>query len=223
MQYQVRKVFDRKDVENMLKNSVTISMKKDQVIIKIEDDAEQKEIIANLKKKMIELKNLYQDDKTPILVIGKVLKNKEMDEIQSLIKQFIDVQIEFDSPKVLGLHGIKKSFYKDVATSETKFHKGSLRSGQKIEYEGSLVIIGDVNPGAEVIAGENIIVVGELRGLAHAGAKGNRDAVIEAVTISARQIRIADIVKEVEKEEEGEITTIKTSAYINDKAELILE
>ena len=221
MQYQVRKVFDRKDVENMLKNSVTISMKKDQVIIKIEDDAEQKEIIANLKKKMIELKNLYQDDKTPILVIGKVLKNKEMDEIQSLIKQFIDVQIEFDSPKVLGLHGIKKSFYKDVATSETKFHKGSLRSGQKIEYEGSLVIIGDVNPGAEVIAGENIIVVGELRGLAHAGAKGNRDAVIEAVTISARQIRIADIVKEVEKEEEGEITTIKTSAYINDKAELI--
>ncbi len=207
----------------MLKNNVTISMKKDQVIIKIEEDAEQKEIIANLKKKMIELKNLYQDDKTPILVIGKVLKNKEMDEIQSLIRQFIDVQIEFDSPRVLGLHGIKKSFYKDIATSETRFHKGSLRSGQKIEYEGSLVIIGDVNPGAEVIAGENIIVVGELRGLAHAGAKGNRDAVIEAVAISATQIRIADIVKEVEKQEEGEITTIKTSAYINDKEELILE
>ena len=199
-----------------------ISMKKDQVIIKIEDDAEQREIIANLKKKMIELKNLYQDDKTPILVIGKVLKNKEMDEIQSLIKQFIDVQIEFDSPKVLGLHGIKKSFYKEIATSETKFHKGSLRSGTRIEYEGSLVIIGDVNPGAEVIAGENIIILGELRGLAHAGAKGNRDAVIEAVSIRTTQVRIADLIKEVEREE-GTITSIKTSAYINDKEELILE
>lgn len=205
-----------------MKSCINISMKKDQVIIKIDENAEQKDVIANLKKKMIELKNLYKDDKTPILVIGKVLKNKEMEEIQALIKRFIDVQIEFDSPKVLGLHGIKKSFYKEIATSETKFHKGSLRSGQRIEFEGSLVIIGDVNPGAEVIAGENIIVVGELRGLAHAGAKGNRDAVIEAVSIEATQLRIADIVKEIEKEE-TEINTIKTSAYINDKGELIME
>ncbi len=201
---------------------VSISMKKDQVIIKIDDDAEQKDVITNLKKKMIELKNLYQDDKTPILVSGKVLKNKEMEEIQNLIKKFIDVQIEFDSPKVLGLHGIKKSFYKEIATSETKFHKGSLRSGTRIEFEGSLVIIGDVNPGAEVIAGENIVVLGSLRGLAHAGAKGNRDAVIEAVEIDVAQIRIADIVKEIEKEEQ-EIRTIKTSAYINDNGEMVLE
>lgn len=197
-------------------------MRKDQVIIKIDENAEQKDIIANLKKKMIELKNLYQDDKTPILVIGKVLKNKDMDEIQNLIKQFLDVQIEFDSPKVLGLHGIKKSFYKEIATSETKFHKGALRSGQRLEFEGSLVIIGDVNPGAEVIAGENIIVVGELRGLAHAGAKGNRDAIIEAGEINATQLRIADVIKEIEKSED-EIRTIKTSAYLNENAEMILE
>lgn len=205
-----------------MKTCINISMKKDQVIIKIDDNAEQRDIIANLKKKMIELKNLYQDDKTPILVIGKVLKNKEMEEIQNLIRRFIDVQIEFDSPKVLGLHGIKKSFYKEIATSETKFHKGSLRSGQRMEFEGSLVIIGDVNPGAEVIAGENIVVLGELRGLAHAGAKGNRDAVIEAVEIEATQLRIGDIVKEIEKDEE-EIKKIKTSAYINDNGEMILE
>ncbi len=205
-----------------MKNYINISMKKDQVIIKIEEYAEQRDIIAELKKKMIELKNLYKDDKTPIFITGKVLKNKEMDEIQSLIKRFLDVGIEFDSPKVLGLHGIKRSFYKEIATSETKFHKGSLRSGQRIEYEGSLVIIGDVNPGAEVIAGENIVVVGALRGLAHAGAKGNRDAVIEAVEITSAQIRIADIVKEIEKQESG-IIEVKTFAYIDNKGELILE
>ena len=206
-----------------MKNCITISMKKDQVIIKVDENAEQKDIIAALKKKMIELKNLYKDDKTPILVVGKVLKNKDMEEIQGLIKRFIDVQIEFDSPKVLGLHGIKRSFYKEIATSETKFHKGSLRSGMKIEFEGSLVIIGDVNPGAEVIAGENIIVLGQLRGLAHAGAKGNRDAVIEAVQIDASQLRIADVVKEIERQEDEEIITISTSAYLNDEGEMILE
>lgn len=205
-----------------MSNSINISIKKNQVIIKIEENAEQKEIISDLKKKMIELKNLYKEDKTPILITGKVLKNKDMDEIQSVIKRFIDVQIDFDSPKVLGLHGIKKTFYKEVATSETKFHKGSLRSGQKIEFEGSIVIIGDVNAGAEVIASENIVVLGNLRGLAHAGAKGNKDAIIEASEIEAVQIRIADKIKEVEKEE-NEIKQIKTSAYINDKDELILE
>ena len=203
-------------------NAISISIKKNQVIIKIDENAEQREIVSDLKKKIIELKNLYQDDKTPILITGKILKNREMDEIQSFIKKFINVQIDFDSPKVLGLHGIKKTFYKEVATSETKFHKGSLRSGQRIEFEGSLVIIGDVNAGAEVIAGENIVVLGNLRGLAHAGAKGNKDAIIEASEIDAVQIRIADKVKEIEREE-GEIHKVKTSAYIDDNDELILE
>ena len=206
----------------MSNNSISISIKKNQVVIKVDENAEQREIVTDLKKKMLELKNLYQDDKTPILITGKILKNREMDEIQNLIKKFLNVQIDFDSPKVLGLHGIKKTFYKEVATSETKFHKGSLRSGQRIEFEGSLVIIGDVNAGAEVIAGENIVVLGILRGLAHAGAKGNKDAVIEAAEIEAVQIRIADKVKEIERDTDT-IRKVKTSAYINDKDELILE
>ena len=205
-----------------MNNCISISIKKNQVAIKIDEEAEQKEIISSLKKKMLELKNLYKDDKTPILITGKILKNKEMDEIQNIIKKFLDVEIEFDSPKVLGLHGIKKTFYKEVATSETKFHKGALRSGQRLEFEGSIVIIGDVNAGAEVIASENIVILGNLRGLAHAGAKGNKDAVIEASEIDAVQIRISDKVKEIERDE-SEIKKIKTSAYINDKDELILE
>ena len=205
-----------------MNSSINISIRKNQVVIKIDENAEQKQIITDLKKKIIELKNFYKGDRTPILVTGKILKNKEMDEIQAMIKKFINVQIEFDSPKVLGLHGIKKTFYKEVATSETKFHKGSLRSGQKIEFEGSLVIIGDVNAGAEVIAGENIVVLGILRGLAHAGAKGNKDAVIEAEEIDAVQLRIADKIKEIEKGDER-IHTVTTSAYINNDDQLILE
>ena len=59
----------------------------------------------------------------------------------------------------LGLHGIKKSFKKEIATSNTKFYKGSIRSGQKIEFEGSLVILGDVNAGAEVLAEENVVAL----------------------------------------------------------------
>lgn len=185
-----------------MKNAVNINFKKDRILIKLSDEAEQRELVEGLKKKLPELKKFYNDEKTPINVTGKVLKNKEIDEIESLIKEKIDVDIEFDMPKSLGLHSIKKAFDRDVAVSETKFHRGSLRSGQKIEAEGSLVIIGDVNSGAEVIASENIIVLGVLRGLAHAGAKGNKQAIIAAGMVDAVQIRIANIVKEINRDEE---------------------
>ncbi len=165
-----------------MRNSISINLKKDQIVIKLRDEATHIEIMESLTKKLSELKKLYKDEKTPIMVTGKILKNKEMDEIQELIKSKIDVEIDFDMPKGLGLHSIRKTFEKEIAISETKFHRGSLRSGQKIESEGSLVIIGDVNSGAEVIASDNIIVLGALRGLAHAGAKGNKQAIIAART-----------------------------------------
>lgn len=186
----------------MNKNCVSINLKKDKIVIKLNEDTKQEELVECLKKKLPELKKLYKDEKTPINVTGKVLKNKEIEEIQNIIKEKIDVEIEFDSPKTLGLHGIKKTFEKEIAISETKFHRGSLRSGQKLESEGSIVIIGDVNSGAEVMASDNIIVLGSLRGLAHAGAKGNKQAIIAAGLIDTVQIRIANIVKEIDRDEE---------------------
>ena len=204
-----------------MKNIISIQTKKDSVNIKIEEDATQKQILQELKKKITELKKLYKEDTTPIFITGKVFKNEEMEQIQTLIQKAIPVEVKFDSPKILGLHGIKKSFSKEIATSETKFHRGSLRSGQKIEFEGSLVILGDVNSGAEVLAGENIVVLGILRGMAHAGAKGNKEAIIAAASIESAQIRIANIVKEIEKSElEDEI---RTCAYVNEKSEVVLE
>ena len=204
-----------------MKECITIQTKKDKVTMKIDMQAEQKQILQELKKKVTELKKLYKEDTTPIFITGKVFKNGEMDQIKEIIKKAIDVEIEFDSPRMLGLHGIKRTFSKDIATSETQFHRGSLRSGQKIEFEGSLVILGDVNGGAEVLAGENIVVLGILRGMAHAGAKGNKEAIIAAASIESPQIRIANIVKEIEKEEFE--LELKTCAYVDEEKNIVLE
>ena len=203
-----------------MKNCIHINLKKDYIIMKIKEDAEQKDIIENLQKKLPELKKLYKDEKTPIKVVGKVLKNKEIDEIQNLIKEKIDVEIEFETPKTLGLHSIKRTFDREIAVSETKFHRGSLRSGQKLETEGSLVILGDVNSGAEVIASDNIVVLGALRGLAHAGAKGNKQAIIAAGLFDSVQIRIANVIKEINRDEEP----LHKQAYIYiQKDEIVIE
>lgn len=183
-------------------NSVSINLRTDEVVIKIDDNAKQEDVIEELDKKMKDLKKMYQDEKTHIRVTGKILTNKELEEIREIIKSKIDVEIKFDTPTTLGLHSITRSYKKDVGTSETTFHKGSLRSGQRLEVEGSLVIIGDVNAGAEVIAADNIAVIGTLRGLAHAGAKGNKEAIIAASTLDAVQIRISNIVKEFDMNEE---------------------
>ena len=183
-------------------NSVSINLRTDEVVIKIDDNAKQEDVIEELDKKMKDLKKMYQDEKTPIRVTGKILTNKELEEIREIIKSKIDVEIKFDTPTTLGLHSITRSYKKDVGTSETTFHKGSLRSGQRLEVEGSLVIIGDVNAGAELIAADNIAVIGTLRGLAHAGAKGNKEAIIAASTLDAVQIRISNIVKEFDMNEE---------------------
>lgn len=182
----------------MSSNCISINLKKDEVLIKIDDNASQGEIVSELNKKLRELKKMYKEEKTPIRVTGKILANKEIEEIKKIIKSKIDVKVKFDSPTTLGLHSITRSYKKDVGTSETTFHKGSLRSGQRLEVEGSLVIIGDVNSGAEVIAADNIAIIGTLRGLAHAGAKGNKDAIITASTLDAVQLRISNIVKEMD-------------------------
>jgi septum site-determining protein MinC len=66
-----------------------------------------------------------------------------------------------------------------------------LRSGQTVSHKGHLVIIGDVNPGAEVMAEGDVTVWGALRGIAHAGIGGNVDAEIRALKLQPIQIRIA--------------------------------
>src|SRR5512141_1601831 len=72
------------------------------------------------------------------------------------------------------------------------FLNRTLRSGTRIEFAGHVVVLGDVNPGAEIVAEGNVIVWGRVRGMIHAGSKGNRKAVICALDLSPTQLRIAD-------------------------------
>ncbi|MEN6299963.1 MAG: septum site-determining protein MinC [Anaerolineaceae bacterium] len=76
----------------------------------------------------------------------------------------------------------------------------TLRSGFSIHFPGHVVVIGDVNPGAEIIAGGNIIVWGRLRGMVHAGAEGNVNAIVCALDLMPTQLRIANQISMSPKE-----------------------
>ena len=201
-----------------MRSCIRITVTKEELKITINAEAEQDQIIEELTSKMPRLKKYYDKEKTPIHIIGKVLKEKEKDEIKKLISKSIDVRITFgETSELLGLHAIKKTYESEIDTSDTKFIRGSLRSGQKEEFTGSIVILGDLNYGAEVIAGENIIVTGTLRGLAHAGANGNKKAIISANSIDCIQVRIANVVKEIDN------TDIKLPFIYLDEDNIVIE
>jgi septum site-determining protein MinC len=86
----------------------------------------------------------------------------------------------------------RKFSVEDLGEETALFLNRTLRSGTRIEFSGHVVVLGDVNPGAEIVAGGNVMIWGRLRGMVHAGAKGNRHAVICALDLSPMQLRIAD-------------------------------
>jgi septum site-determining protein MinC len=84
------------------------------------------------------------------------------------------------------------------APAEPLYVKMTVRSGTEIRHPGSVIVFGDVNPGGEVIADGDILVWGKLKGMAHAGAKGNNQAAIVALHLEATQLRIGDYVARVD-------------------------
>ncbi len=76
--------------------------------------------------------------------------------------------------------------------SEGLLLRRTLRSGQLLQHPGHVVVIGDVNPGAEIIAGGDVVVWGKVRGLIHAGALGDNNAIVCALELSPTQLRIGN-------------------------------
>jgi septum site-determining protein MinC len=80
------------------------------------------------------------------------------------------------------------------AAPSTLYHAATLRGGQVLHNNGHIVVVGDVNPGAELVAGGDVLVFGRLAGIAHAGAQGDESARILAVDLRATQLRIATFI-----------------------------
>lgn len=98
---------------------------------------------------------------------------------------------------------IRQFSVEDLGEETALFLNRTLRSGTRIEFAGHVVVLGDVNPGAEIVADGNVIIWGRLRGMVHAGVKGNKEAVICALDLSPTQLRIADEVSAALKPQEN--------------------
>ncbi|MBM4429029.1 MAG: septum site-determining protein MinC [Chloroflexi bacterium] len=99
--------------------------------------------------------------------------------------------------------------------SEGVLLRRTLRSGQSIQETGHVVVIGDVNPGAEIFAGGDVIVWGKLRGMVHAGALGNSEAVVCALELRPTQLRIGTCIATSPAETASTGTRPEIAAVVN--------
>lgn len=115
--------------------------------------------------------------------------------IQSTDAEDKDIELDtstyttLDEDEVPNMENMKDD--EDVEKLPTLYINQTLRSGQTITSDGNIVIIGDANPGSEIIARGDVTVWGVLGGIAQAGSKGNKNAVIRALKLNAIQLRIA--------------------------------
>lgn len=125
-------------------------------------------------------------------VIEEIQVNNDYDEFEDFNSELENAnnieaeEIDFTSEEI-------QKCLRETEKLPTLYIQRTLRSGQSITSDGNLVIIGDVNPGSEIIAKGDITVWGILGGIAHAGSEGNQYARIRALKMNAIQLRIADV------------------------------
>jgi len=161
-------------------------------------------------------KDLTKDEEGKLL---ELLTNNSGAKIKSFTKDLeLPPKVTADTqPRSMKTAGIKKLLYfKGIDEGESKFYKGTVRSGQLVSFAGNIIVLGDVNPGAEIVAAGNVIVMGSLRGIVHAGADGNKEAIVAALNLQPTQLRIADIITRPPDEKEVKSAFIPEIAYIKD-------
>ncbi|MBH1940872.1 septum site-determining protein MinC [Mobilitalea sibirica] len=183
---------------NTANNSVMIKGNKYGIIVVLSPDIKFDELKLTVAEKFKESSKFFENAKMAISFEGRKLSSEEQKEILDIIAQNTDMQIvcvidnDPDTEETFRKNLEQKLM--ELENNTGQFYKGILRSGTSLEFETSVVIIGDVNHGARVVSKGNIIVLGALKGNAFAGACGNTNSFVVALDMRPMQIRIADTI-----------------------------
>ena len=156
-----------------------------------------RELLVAIKEKFLESEKFFKDAKMAISFEGRELTQEEEYQIIETITENTSISIicivDNDESHADLVKQQIEAYYDSVSGREGEFYRGTLRSGQVLESVSSVVIVGDVNPGAKIISQGNIVVLGALKGNAYAGAAGDSNCFIVALEMDPIQIQIGDI------------------------------
>jgi septum site-determining protein MinC len=177
-------------------------------------------IKTSLRAKTLEAKDFFEDACISITFTGKILTKEEETDLLDIIFSESNLSISFenqaDASEIESTRILSPSSPLSPNEQLTFFYEGALRNGQSIKYDGSVVVLGDANPGSEIIAKGNIIVMGALKGLVHAGCTGDATSYISALRLTPTQLRICDIITYIPEEKKSKNKNTPSYAYIQE-------
>lgn len=192
-----------------MNNSVVIKGNKYGIMIMLDDTlpfSELKEVVAS---KFKESGKFFKKASMGVSFEGRSLSDDEIKELVDVISENSEIKIvciidndkekeEFFKKAVeqsqVPVPPTPEEVYQNYTGNEGQFYRGTLRSGQVLESDASIVILGDVNPGAKVVSTGNVVILGALKGTVFAGVTGNASAFVVALEMAPMQIRIGDII-----------------------------
>ena len=192
-------------------NSVIIKGSKNGITVFLDEEMPFEELLENVSDKFKNASKFFNNATMAISFDGRNLSAEEEKRILNVISDVSELNIvcvldENNDIKSVYEEAVKKAMNsfnishqperQKITDPKTTcmFYKGTLRSGQVFEADGSVVVLGDVNPGGKVVAKGSVIVLGSLKGNAFAGADGNEDAFVVALDMDPMQVKIGDVI-----------------------------
>lgn len=197
----------------LITSNVVFKGNNEGLTIVLKDGVSIEKILEEIEGKILINKNFFSANNLKISFKGRSITEEEEDKIINLMKLKTGIEIEKqdnpsnehdNEPKVFNRISEEVNYNNGINLDEiqmysfcegkTKFYKGTMRSGQRVSFDGNIVILGDINAGAEVVSSGNVVVIGFVRGIVHAGSKGDKNAVVVGLGLQPVQLRIAGII-----------------------------
>ena len=180
-----------------MKDAVVIKSFPNGITMLLKEDIPFEDILQEITFKFTEAKNFFGSASMALSIDGREVSEAEEIRILDAIKHSCNVNIicivghDDDTNKnfIKALHHVEKKL---TGGDEGQFYKGTLKNREVLETENSIVILGDVYPGSEVISAKNIIILGGLYGEAYAGGAGHEGAYVVALEMEPERLKIGD-------------------------------
>ena len=181
-----------------MNNSVVIKGNKYGIVVQMDKNISFAELKTDLSEKFKSASKFFDKANMAISFEGRRLSESEEREVLKIISENSQLNIvcviDNDEMKEKIFKKAVEDKLEELSAHTGQFYKGTLRSGQLLESESSIIILGDINPGGKVVAKGNVVVLGSLKGTVYAGANGNEDAFVVALEMAPIQIRIGDTI-----------------------------
>ncbi|MER2263259.1 MAG: septum site-determining protein MinC [Psychrobacillus sp.] len=172
------------------KQLISIKGTKEGLVLRLDDQCSYTELLEELTKKVSD--EGFEGQAEVLLQLGyRYCNDEQAKEIINCVQQTAHLRVSKIQSEVMTVEECNRR----LLENQSETYVGIVRSGQVIKAVGDLVVIGDVNPNGRVVAGGNVFVLGRLKGIAHAGSNGNKDAVIAASWLEATHLIIDNVIE----------------------------